>query len=420
MKTKQILLCIFGTVLEWYDFLLFVNLSAILAKVFFSNNDHFDGLMLTFGVFATGYLIRPIGAIVFGHIGDKFGRKRSLLLTVILMTFATTGMGLIPLSNGHFAIIILILLRLLQGLAASGEYPGSITLLYEFSDKQKSGLVTSTAIFSSVIGIFIGSLICTILTRYLSYEQLITWGWRIPFLIGLPLGIVGYYIRKYLLESEQFRVEERNYNLIKVPFSTVIKLHYKRIFVLFGLFVLSYVAFYMNFAYIPSFTITIDKFSLTKAFYLNTLITLVYAVFTILFGFLSDIFNKNKMMLAATICMAIFSLPAFYFTFYGDIFMQFISQILIAGLIAMFAVPLTLITPELLPTNVRFTGVAVALNFAASLFGGTTPLICTFLAKFFSNHFVPAYYFLTITIIAFIILITQRTQLIAQDNHINN
>ncbi len=404
MFNKHIFYCISGTILEWYDFSLFASLITILSKVFFVSSSGIFSIYLPFVYFASGFLMRPIGALFFGHLGDIWGRKATLMITLLLMAISTIGVGLLPTHSGSIWLWVLLLLRLLQGFAASGEYAGSTILLYESDTSLPKATLCSFGLFASAVGILLGSVVCTLTVQILNEEQLISWGWRIPFLLGLPLSILGYKLRNNLIESPSFSREKVAENLVKLPILTAFKHHYKTMVLIMCMYMLGNVAFYLNFVYLTSFTVTHHQLNYTTSFYLNCLITLIYALFIPLFAYLSDLFCGERIMKSACILMMIVTLPIFKLILTGTVEHQFLGQILLAALLGMFSGPLSLIAAESLPLNVRYSGFAVSLNFGAALFGGTTPLIATWLTQQTHNSISPAYYLMAITFVSLLAL----------------
>lgn len=402
--TKQILLCTLGTLLEWYDFSLFAALSPVISEIFFPHSNHFAAMMSIFVIFASGFIMRPLGAIFFGHLGDKVGRKSTLLLTIAIMTISTTAIALIP-TQLAISTLLLVIFRLIQGFAASGEYAGGITLLAEQSNVNRKGFITSFGIFSASAGIFIGTLVCVITLKIIDHQNMIHWGWRIPFLIGLPLGFLGYIIRKALLESTEFQMAKQNKFLLPIPIMQLIKKYKKEWIGLSCLYILSSVSFYMNFIYLSNYSINMHKLGTTEALYLNLLITFTYAISIPLFGFISDYLNKKLLMISACILMICSIYPLFIFILHGNIALQFSIQSLISIMIGMLAGPLAILSASFFPPQIRYTGVAMSLNVSASIFGGTTPLVCAWLTHISNNAIAPAYYFILVAVLALISLI---------------
>jgi MFS transporter, MHS family, proline/betaine transporter len=387
--TKQIALCTFGMLFEWYDFSLFAALTPIISEIFFPHSSHFAAMMSTFVVFASGFIMRPIGAIFFGHLGDKIGRK------------STAAIGLIPIGLS-LSTLLLVIFRLMQGFAASGEYPGGITLLAEQPNINKRGFISSFGIFAAPAGIFVGTVVCMVISKLIDHHSMLQWGWRIPFLIGAPLGLIGYLIRKTLLESEEFQIVRQKKILMKVPVLHLIKEYRGEFMALFCLYILSNVSFYINFIYLSSYSVNANKFGTDSALYLNSLTTFIYATSIVLFGLFSDYLGRKLLMIVACLLMAFLMYPLFLFILNGDIVNQFAAQSLISMMIGMFVGPLAILSADLFPTQVRYTGISMSLNISAAIFGGTTPLICLWLAKILNSAFAACYYFILVAVLALI------------------
>lgn len=401
---KQIILCTFGTTLEWYDFSLFATLAPIIAEIFFPHTDHFSAMMSTFVVFASGFIMRPIGAVFFGHLGDKIGRKSTLLITVFIMTISTTAIGLIP-TGLTLSMFLLVVFRLAQGFAASGEYPGGITLLAEQLSINRKGFIASFGIFAAPAGIFIGTLVCAVISKLMDHTDMITWGWRIPFLIGAPLGLAGYLIRKSLLESEEFQVAKREKLLIKIPLLSLIKDHRKSFMALLCLYTLSSVSFYINFIYLTGYSANTYQSETTDVLYVNCVITLVYAMTIPLFGLFSDYLGKRLLMIGACMLMICCMYPFFILILNGNMGIRLLGQSVISMMIGMFVGPLALLSADFFPMPVRYTGIGMSLNISTAIFGGTTPLICAWLAKTSNNPVTPVYYLISIALLALIAIV---------------
>lgn len=403
--TKQIALCTFGTLFEWYDFSLFATLAPVISGIFFPHSSHFAAMMSIFVVFASGFIMRPVGAIFFGHLGDKVGRKSTLLITIFIMTFSTSAIGLIP-TNFKFSALLLVIFRLTQGFAASGEYPGGITLVSEQSNAERKGFIASFGLFAAPAGIFSGTLVCIFFTKVLGQNNMVEWGWRIPFLIGTPLGLIGYFIRKTLLESEAFQTAKQEKRLIQVPVFHLVNKYFKRFIALFCLYVFSSVSFYMNFIYLSTYSVNVHKLSISNAMYLNSVTTFIYALSIPFFGFFSDYLGRRRLLMFGSCLITIcFMYPLFMIILNGDINTQIMVQSLVSIIIGMFVGPLAILSADFFPTEVRYTGISMSLNISAAIFGGTAPLICAWLTNVTNNEIAPAYYFMFSSVLALIAII---------------
>lgn len=391
VEIKQVVLCTLGTMFEWYDFSLFASLTPLLSEIFFPNSNPVASLMSTLMIFAGGFIMRPVGAIFFGHFGDRIGRKSTLLITILIMTIATTGMGLIPVGV-TLSTLLLVICRLAQGFAASGEYPGGIVLLSEQLGFRRKAFISSFGRFAAVIGIFLGTFVCTIVTKAVGHENMIQYEWRIPFLLGAPIGLIVFLIRTSLLESVEFQIVKQASQLSRIPIIVILRKHYKEFAIVFCFYILSNVSFHVNFIYFSSYFLSHNKIDLTSSMYLNSLTTLIYAISILFFGFLSDQFSKTSIMITACVLMIILVYPLFVVILNGSFYAQITAQVFLAILIGMYGGPLPALAADYFPTQVRYTGIATSLNFSAAIFGGTAPLICTWLAKITHNPISPSYY----------------------------
>lgn len=408
---KQVALCTIGTMLEWYDFSLFASLAPIISELFFPQSNQFTAMMATFVVFASGFIMRPVGAIFFGHLGDRKGRKSTLLITILVMAIATAGIGIIPVTS-TLSTVLLIIFRLVQGFASSGEYPGGIVLLAEQKNQLHKTFISSFGIFSAVMGIFFGTFVCTITTKIIGHNDMIQWGWRIPFLLGAPISIIGFFIRKSLLESVEFQQIKQEKKLNGYPLITLFKSYYKEFLAVFCFFIFSNVSFYVNFIYLSSYSLNRQQIDLTSLMYLNSATTLAYALAIPFFAFVADYIGKRTLMITGCILIIFSIYPLFMVILSGILAIQIIAQIFLSILIAMFVGPLSAMSAEYFPTEIRYTGVGMALNFSAALFGGTAPLVCAWIAKMTNNPLTPSYYVILsagVALIAVIPAISHKT-----------
>ena len=351
-------------------------------------------LISAFGIFAAGYIMRPIGGVIFGQIGDKQGRKKALLISVLLMAIPTTLIGFLPAyeSIGWYSALLLVLLRLLQGLSVGGEFKGSISFLVEQAPQNKRGFFGSWSTFGVFGGMLLGSGLASLITSVLSTSELHDYGWRIPFLFGAVIGVVGLYLRKDMEEETLIKSDNKNQINKKTPLAEFwrdYKVEALKIILLswsFG------VSVYLLFIFLPSYLHTFHQVKLDDALSAHT-ITLIFLMLIIpLFGHLNDLWGRKLVLFISLIGFVIFSYPLFGLMF-ENTFVAILSAILIfAVLEAMFQSVMPALMTESFPARVRYTGLSVSYNFSMAIFGGTTPLICTWLVcqllNLFTNIFV--------------------------------
>lgn len=390
-RNTTLISILMGTILEWYDFSLLGSMAPILSQLFFPSNSPLLSLLATFGVFASGFIARPLGSILFGHIGDTHGRRIALSLTILWMAVPTTLIGLLPTfqTAGIWAAVLLILLRLSQGIASSGEYPGAICFLTEIAPSHRKGYWGSLSMFGVAGGILLGSLVNSILAYYLSAEQMHTWGWRIPFLMGFPLGIIGWYLRYRINESEIYQNAIRNHKPILLPITQLLKTNWGNLSRVIALYSLSTISFYLGFVYISTYLVSLHKITFHEALFYNSLSTLVLIFLMPIFGYFSDFINRKYIMFAGALSLLILFYPIFKLFLSGNLLT---GQILLAICIALYVGPLAAATSEFFTTLTRYSGIAIGLNIGASVFGGTCPLIATYLVERFQIDIIPCFY----------------------------
>ncbi len=396
---KQVALCTVGTVFEWYEFSIFVSLTPIISSLFFQKSSHFAAMLSTFAIFASGYIMRPLGGLFFGHLGDILGRKYTLLLTIFLMTSATVCIGLIPIGTA-FSTYILICCRLIQGFATSGEYPNGLTLLAEQQNLKSSGFITSFGIFGTGAGCFCGALAYAIALHFLGYETMLQGGWRILFLLSAPLGVLGFLLRKRIYESNEYITIKKKNLIPRSPLIKLFKNHSKTLIRMLGVSIFLNILVYFNFLYLGNYTLSIHKINTSNVASLYLLTTGIYATSVLCFGFLSDYFNKKWMLLSGCILVISFIYPLFEMTITNSLEMQFFAQGLLSLLMGIMLGPFASILANAFPAEVRCSGLSVILNFSASLFGSTAPLVCSALTKTFNTPFAPLFYIIGMGIIA--------------------
>jgi len=404
-KIKPLLACLAGTLLEWYDFSLFAALAPILSDLFFPLKNHTASLLATFMTFAAGFLARPIGAFYFGNRGDKSGRKSSLWITVILMTIATVSIGLLPTYTqaGIAAPLLLVILRLLQGLAVSGEHSGAITFLSEIAEPHKKGFMTSFVIMGAAGGMLFGSLISLAVSHFLSHADLLAWGWRLPFISSVVLGGVGLYIRAKLAESPAFITLLQKKGTKLFPLLDLLKHNFSSVLKTIGIFFSNIIIFYIIFVYMPTGLTAAKKIPLNSMLMINSFSLIVMMFFIPLFGNLSDKVGKRPILSIGAIGIIILTYPLFSLYQHASIISILLAQMSFALLTACYGGTIPAVVSNLFPTELRYSGVAVGVNLTASLFGGTAPMVATYLAHVGHHYSLICSYIILSTIISLVV-----------------
>ncbi|NPA54128.1 MAG: MHS family MFS transporter [Aquificae bacterium] len=408
--SKTLFAGMIGNVLEWYDFVVYGFLASILGELFFPSSDPMVSLIKSFAVFAVGFLMRPIGAILFGYIGDRFGRKKALTISIIMMAVSTTAIGLLPTyaQIGILAPVLLVLLKLIQGLSVGGEYTTSVSFIVEHAPEGKRGLFGSVAILGAVAGILLGSASGAFITKILPEEALYSWGWRILFFTGILLGLVGYYVRKNIDETPKFLELEYEELIDKHPIKDLFKFYKKEFIKTFFLSTFQAVGFYTIFVYIANHLSVFVNFPKAEALTINTISMLVLAVLIPFFGWLSDKIGRKPLILFSTGFTVLAAYPLFEYLSKGDFQSALTAQIIFAVIVAGFMAILPTTLVEIFPTKVRNSGYSIGYNLPFAIFGGTAPLIATYLIKLTGNINAPAFYLMAAAFVAFIVGLTLK------------
>jgi MHS family proline/betaine transporter-like MFS transporter len=385
-----------GNALEWYDFSLFGYFAPIISSQFFPSADPRAALLNTFGVFAAGFLMRPLGAILFGHLGDRLGRKRALELSVLLMAVPTALVGLLPTYHqvGLVAPLLLLLVRLLQGLSVGGEYVGSMSYLAESAQPGRRGFDSSWCNVSGGVGGLIGSGLATVLTRMLTPEQVADWGWRLPFLLSIPGGILSWRLRLSIAESPCFKEVRHAGQVAPVPLRESLRTDRRAFLTIAGLSLLASIGWYLPWVWLVTWLDDINRPALPQweALASSTLAGIVLIVLTPLGGALSDRLGRKPVILAGSVGYLVLSYPMFLWMSRGTFTAALSGQLVSAVLTALYGGASLAAFAELFPTRTRYSGLALSYNLAVALCGGTTPLVATWLVNVSGSTLTPAFY----------------------------
>lgn len=390
-----------GNALEWYDFLLYAYFAPIIAPLFFPAKTPLISLLLTFSVFALGFLIRPLGAILIGQWGDRYGRRKALLISISLMTIPTVAIGFLPsyATIGIAAPILLMLIRFIQGFAVSGEIASAACYLVEHAHKNRRGYAGSLIMSSAILGILMGASITTLQTQLMPEALLHDWGWRIPFLLAGIFGILGIWIRLRAIESPQFIALPE---IMKAPVKILLRKYPKYLLQGIGLTLIVAIGNYYFIAYFTTYLVQSIKLDLNDALLINIIAMVFFIIFTPLFGLLSDRFGRRRLFLISTVMMFIGAPLVFYWLLQKTFLSCLLAEISFAVILAANdGLILTALT-ELFPTNLRATGASLCYNISLALFGGTAPLVAITLTQLTQNLFIPAWYIMLGALISFI------------------
>lgn len=393
-----------GNVLEWYDFAVYGFLAPIMSPLFFPDHDTLSGLINTYGIFAAGYLMRPIGGVIFGHIGDRLGRTKALRLSIAMMAIPTVLVGLLPVhaQAGALAAALLVLLRLIQGISVGGELIGSMSYLVESAPPGRRGMAGSWSIFGGVVGILLGSSVATALGGILGEETMRTWGWRLPFLAGIGIFLIGKWLRRSLDETPEFAAASENVRARGNPLLEVLREMPKRILLMSAGILLYGTSFYMLFVWMPSYLTEIVTPAVDHALLINTMAMILVVVMIPIGGLLSDRIGRKKVMMIATALMGLGIYPLFLVIDHGVMVQALAIQLWFAVLFGMMAGPLPAFMVECFPITNRYTAIGVGYNLTLAIFGGTAPMIATWLIKATGDIASPALYLAFLALISLV------------------
>lgn len=381
---------LFGSIansLEWYDYALYAHFSPVFSKLFFPVFDPNAALLATYVVFAVGFLMRPLGAILFGTIGDKYGRRTALSLAILLMSIPTALVGLLPTYEqiGIWAPLLLTLMRLFQGLSLGGALIGSVSYIVEHAPAKRRGLAGSASMFSLCLGFMLGSLVASTLSAVMNESDFISYGWRIPFLLGMGIMGMSYCIKKHSSESPEFERVKKSAQIVANPFAKLIKSYKGVIITSILINSLGSVGFYALALYVAGFLELVRGLSLSSVTAISTWIMFVIMLVVVAAGWLSDIVGRKRFFVAVAIITAIAIWPICIMLGTGGFVQIVIAQTIFAVLVGCWIGPEPALQVEMYPTNVRNTGVAFSYNIACSLFGGTAPFILKLISEYWSE-----------------------------------
>lgn len=409
-SSKKILFAsLIGSTIEFYDFFLYGTVaSLVFNQLFFPNSDPFVSLLLAYATFGVTFFIRPLGGLVFSHMGDKFGRKNTLVISLMLMGISTVLIGFLPTYNsvGVLAPILLVFLRLLQGIALGGEWGGAVLLAVESAPKQKRGFYGSFPAMGIPLGMLLGTFSVSLMSL-LPNEQFLAWGWRVPFLLSALLVAIGIWIRRGIEETSAFKEEKQKGNVVKVPLFETLRYHWKAVLISLGAKCVEVGPFYIFSTFFIAYSTGTIGFSRTTALNVITVSTLVTTLCIPLMGILSDKIGRKRVFLLGAAGIALFAFPYFYLLSLKSTFWVFAASIIALGILwsSIASIIGTMFT-EMFSTNVGYTGITLGYQTGSALFGGTAPMIATVLLKNYNGSWNPLAIFICILCVTSFISVT--------------
>ncbi len=412
ISNKTLAAIIIGNALEWYDFVVYSFLTVFIAKLFFPTTHATTALLSATATVGVAFFMRPLGGIVLGAYADRCGRKAAMMIIISIMTVATMMMVFAPTfaQAGMFATAMIVIARLLQGFSAGGEFGTSTAMLIELSPAQQRGFYASWQMSGQMCALLIGALLGMLLTNFLTTAQMETWGWRVPFILGLLIAPLGMYLRLHvndmpLLRDAQHSSQKKIISAIKQK----VQRQFSDILIAMGILVGATAASYINIAYMPTYVTRHLNLSMQEAFAALVISLLGMLVIIPLFGALSDRIGRKRILITAITLYLLSIYPLFAWLTAAPslsklIFTQFIS----CALLAMYVSVLPAMMAELFPRHVRSLGLSISHNFCVMLFGGFAQFIVTWLINLTATSFAMIYYLLATSAISLLTAIFYR------------
>lgn len=393
-----------GNLLEWYDFAIYGYFAATIGRVFFPSEDPLAQVLAAFGIFALGYLMRPLGGIVVGHIGDRFGRRAALTFSITAMALPTFLVGVLPghATLGIAAPILLTLLRMIQGLSVGGEACMAMIFLVEQAPPGRRGLVGSVASLAATGGFLLGSAMGAAFAALLPADELAAWGWRVPFLLGLVVGVVGWWIRR-LPEAEPPRPRAA-----KSPLVDTLANHGGDVLRVAGVTVFGAVGFYLMFLYIVTWLQAVEGASQAQALEINTISMVALMPMAVVAGWLGDRVGRRPVVFAALAVGFVGAWPFLWLMHHPSFAAQLAGQLAFVVAAGLFLGIMPALLTEAVPARVRCTAVALGYNIAFGIVGGVMPLAATWLVSRSHMDLSPAFLVMAAAVVSFVTLLTLR------------
>lgn len=398
-----------GNGLEWFDFTVYGFFTPIIARLFFPAINDLTSILLTVGTYGVGFFMRPVGAVVLGVYADRKGRKAALTLTILMMAFGTALLGLAPTyaQAGIVGPLVIVLARLIQGFSAGGEIGGATAFLIEYAPPEKRGFYASWQQTSQALAVVLGGICGTIVTHALDPAAIDSWGWRVPFLLGLLIGPVGFYIRARVDETPVFT--DSHTQKSESPLRDALRDHPRGIASGFGVTILWTVCTYVLLFYMTTYAVKQLNIPLADAFVATTIGGLVLMLGCPIAGALSDRVGRKRLLLAAAIAIGVLIYPLFAWVNASPNLMTLaIVQGILGLLLAAFTGPAPALLAEQFPAGLRSTGLSLAYNFAVTIFGGFAAVIVTLLIEATGTKLAPSFYVMAAALVSALTLLTMK------------
>ena len=415
---KAITAASLGNAMEWFDFGVYGFVAYALGKVFFPDANPSIQMIAALATFSVPFLIRPLGGLFFGMLGDKYGRQKILSITIVIMSVSTFCIGLIPsyASIGIWAPILLLLCKMAQGFSVGGEYTGASIFVAEYSPDRKRGFMGSWLDFGSIAGFVLGAGLVVLLSAIVGEARFLEWGWRIPFFLALPLVIIGLYLRHALEETPAFqqhvdKLEQGDRDGLrdgpKVSFKEIATKHWRSLLTCIGLVISTNVTYYMLLTYMPSYLSHNLHYSEDHGVLIIIAIMIGMLFVQPIMGLLSDRFGRRPFVIFGSIALLLFAIPAFMLINSNVIGLIFAGLLMLAVILNSFTGVMASTLPAMFPTHIRYSALASAFNISV-LVAGLTPTLAAWLVETSDNLLMPAYYLMVVAVIGLITGITMK------------
>jgi MHS family proline/betaine transporter-like MFS transporter len=391
-----------GNFVEWYDFAIYSYSVTIIATLFFPEGNRAAAIIAAFALYGVAFLARPVGGVFWGSLGDRIGRRTTLAVIVLIMGGATMLIGLLPTYGtiGILAPILLALLRLVQGFSGGGEFTGSTSFISEYAPDEKRGLFASISATFTTLPSLLGGLTVFAVAALLGEELYASWGWRIPFLIGGPLALVGLLIRLRMDETPAFKqLKENEEQVESTPAREAIRDHGRSILLVFAIASLSALGAYTLGTYFVTYLQEVVGFGRTTAIAANFLAFFVTVPLVPLVGWLGDRIGRKPLLLIGAPGFVLLSLPGYMLASTGNFFLAILGQLLVALPWSFVVSAVVVIIVEIFPTRVRYSGASIGYNLGYMIFGGTAPIVATFLVSATGSDVAPAVYLIVVALL---------------------
>lgn len=407
---KAITAAALGNAMEWFDFGVYGFVAYALGQIFFPGATPGVQVIAALATFSVPFLVRPLGGIFFGALGDKYGRQKILAITIIIMAISTFCIGLIPSydSIGIWAPILLLLAKLAQGFSVGGEYSGAAIFVAEYSPDKKRGFMGSWLDFGSIAGFVLGAGVVVVLSSVLGEQRFMAWGWRLPFFLALPLGVIGLYLRHALEETPAFQKHSENLQQHSaadapqpVSFAEIACGHWRSLLSCVGLVIATNVTYYMLLTYMPSYLSHNLHYPEDHGILIIIVVMLGMLFVQPVIGLLSDRFGRRPFVIGGSIGLLLLAVPCFMLITSGSLVLIFAGLLVLAVLLNAFTGVMASSLPAMFPTKIRYSALAIAFNISV-LIAGLTPTLSAWLVEVTQNLYMPAYYLMAIAVVGLI------------------